>query len=240
MKRTGEPFYMAIASEIKDSISAGQLNPGDMLSSENELAKRYETSRVTIRKSLELLERDGFIYSWQGKGYFVNQPSHDDFTIKFSEKEYGFDASFHSIHAIKPTQAIRTMLDIGPKAVALEICRIVRKNDRPVAVDYKYVPHDKGEPTLENEIDYAVFPEIAAAKSSPFAFHTRMEIGAELPSAEVCDLLQCDPDTPLLVVYRHLIDLHGRHVGYGVKYMRPEYGRLIAHSGYGIDEGKEA
>jgi len=235
MKRTGEPFYMTIAAELKDAISAGELNPGDMLSSENELAKRYDTSRVTVRKSLELLEHEGFVHSWQGKGYFVNQPAHEDFSIKFSEDEYGFDAAFHSIHAIKPSEAIRGALEVGPKQMVLEICRIIKKNDQPVALDYKYVPYDRGEPTLEAEIDYAVFPEIAAAKSSPFAFHTRMEIAAELPSVEVCDLLKCAADTPVLVVYRHLIDLNGRHVGYGMKYMLEEYGRIIATSGYGGD-----
>ena len=81
-------------------------------------------------------------------------------------------------------------------------------------------------------MNYAVFPEIAAAKKAPFAFHTKMEIGAELPSREIASQLHCPMDTPLLVVYRWLIDKNSRCFGYGIKYMHKEYGRLTAKSGY--------
>ncbi|MGE4353591.1 MAG: GntR family transcriptional regulator, partial [Oscillospiraceae bacterium] len=204
----------------------------DMLPSENELAQQYETSRVTVRKSLQNLESEGLIYACQGKGYFIAQPLHNDFCFHFSEEERGFEVSYRKVDACFPSDRVREALEIGSTQMVIEIRRIIKKRGHPVALDIKYIPYDKGEPTLETELHYAVFPDIAAAKTAPFAFHTRMEIGAELPTDEVAAQLQCSMSSPLLVVYRYLIDQSGRGVGYGIKYMLSEYGRLDAKSGY--------
>ncbi len=230
--RTGEPLYMTIVSDLKKLIFTGELNPGDMLRSENELAQQYGTSRVTVRKSLQMLENEGFIYPWQGKGYFVAKPEHDVFTIHFSDEERGFDVAFKGIKVIMPTKELCDAMGIAPNQKLIELRRVIRKFGYPVALDMKYIPYDKGMPTLETELHYAVFPDIAAAKSAPFAFHTNMEISAELPDKNVADILQCSLNTPLLVVYRYLADAEGRCMGYGIKYMLQEYGRLGAKSGY--------
>ena len=123
-------------------------------------------------------------------------------------------------------------MGIAPNQKLIELRRVIKKINKPVALDIKYIPYDKGMPTLETELHYAVFPDIAAAKSAPFAFHTNMEIGAALPDEKLAATLQCPVNTPLLVVYRYLVDTNGRCMGYGIKYMLQEYGRLIAKSGY--------
>ena len=230
--RSGEPLYMTIASALRASICAGEMNPGDMLESENELAARYNTSRTTVRKTLQTLEHEGLIYPWQGKGYFVAQPVHDTFSFQFSEEERGFDVSYRKVNIILPDEALQNALQIGPQQMVIEVLRIIRQKDKPVAADAKYIPYDKGMPVLEKELSYAVFPEIAAAKTAPFAFHTEMCIRAQLPTPQAAQLLSCPADAPLLVVYRTLIDQSGRCVGYGIKYMLPEYGGLCAKSGY--------
>ncbi len=225
-------YYQIIASDIERSIKSGDLNPGDKLDSENTLSKRYRTSRVTVRKSLAILEEEGLIRPHQGKGYFVCPPAHEKFNLSFKDDTEGYEASFRYIRAMKASDEIKSELNLAQGQLALGICRIIKKEDRPVAVDFKYIPHEKGTPTIESEIDYAIFPSIAAAKSSPFAFYTKMEIRAVLPNEEVCHLLACDPSTPLLAIYRKLIDLDGNPVGFGVRYQNEEFGPITAISGY--------
>ena len=232
INRSGEPLYMTITNDLKSAICSGEMNPGDMLQSENELAARYGTSRTTVRKSMQLLEHEGLIYSWQGKGYFVAQPVHDTFSIHFSEEERGFDVSYRKVNVIMPDEEIQSALQIGPRQMVIEILRIIRRRDVPVALDVKYIPYDKGTPVLEKELSYAVFPEIAAAKTAPFAFHTEMKISAGLPTERVAGVLGCPMDAPLLTVYHILVDQNDRRVGYGIKYMLPDYGPLCARSGY--------
>lgn len=231
MGRNGEPLHMTISAELKARIIAGELNPGDMLSSENELAQQYQTSRVTVRKSLQTLENQGLVYAYQGKGYFVSKPSHNNFSIDFAEDERGFEVSYRDINVGYPTAEVSEALDLAPNQLVIDIFRLIRKRGTPVALDVKYLPYDKGIPTLEEELQYAVFPEIVS-KQAPFAIQTKMEIAAELPSPEVARQLDCPADRPLLVVYRWLFDYDERRMGYGKKYMLPEYGRLHAKSGY--------
>ena len=232
MRRTGKPLHAVISEDLKSKIASGEYNPGDMLPSENDIAKQYNTSRMTVRISLQTLENEGLLYAWHGKGYFVAEPAHDDFVINFSEEERGFEVVYREINVDYPTKDVSEALDIATSHLVIDVCRIIKKRGIPVALDIKYIPYEKGMPTLEAELNYAVFPEIAAAKISPFAFHTKMEIGAELPDKKTARQLQCPADTPLLVVYRWLIDQKGKCFGYGVKYMLKEYGRLNAKSGY--------
>ena len=203
-----------------------------MLPSENELAQIYSASRVTVRKSLQTLETDNLIYAWHGKGYFVANPEHDKFTILFSENEQGYEVVYRNVRAIMPTAEIREALDLPPSNAVIEVKRIIKKHGTPVALDIKYIPHDKGRPNLEAEMDYAVFPEIVAQKTAPFAFRTEMKIEVELPTRQVAADLNCSTATPLLVVYRWFIDQKKQRIGFGIKYMLQEYGGLKATSGY--------
>ena len=234
MLRTGKPLHAIISADLKTKILSGELNPGEMLPSENDFARQYNTSRVTVRQSLQMLENEGFIYVYHGKGYFVAKPAHSDFLLNFSEAERGCEVIYREINVNYPTKEVSAALDISSSQIVIEVCRVIKKRDIPVALDIKYMLYEKGMPTLEAEMNYAVFPEIAATIKAPFAFHTKMEIGAELPNEAIAQQLQCPTDTPLLVVYRWLIDQNGKCFGYGAKYMLHEYGRLNAKSGYEV------
>jgi GntR family transcriptional regulator, transcriptional repressor for pyruvate dehydrogenase complex len=51
----------AIVEQIRDLIHRGQLQPGQRLPSERELAERFEVSRVTVRDALRALETMGLV-----------------------------------------------------------------------------------------------------------------------------------------------------------------------------------
>ena len=54
-------------------VFSGEFRPGDRLPSENVLAERYNVSRQTVRKALEGLEREGYLYAKHGSGRFVSE-----------------------------------------------------------------------------------------------------------------------------------------------------------------------
>lgn len=68
------PLYQQIKNQIETDIEDGRYAPGDKLPSEREMCKEYAVSRIPVRKALELLEADGLIQSFQGKGSFVCAP----------------------------------------------------------------------------------------------------------------------------------------------------------------------
>jgi GntR family transcriptional regulator, arabinose operon transcriptional repressor len=63
--------YRAIYTDLKGRIHSGEYATDQKLPTEAEIAATFGVSRVTSRKALELLERDGLIYRKQGAGSFV-------------------------------------------------------------------------------------------------------------------------------------------------------------------------
>src|SRR5947209_2285727 len=68
------PAYQRIQSSIRKRIDAGQLRPGDPVSSERDLAKLHEVSLMTARHALATLEREGIVERRRGVGTFVAAP----------------------------------------------------------------------------------------------------------------------------------------------------------------------
>ena len=63
--------YHEIYEDLKGKIEEKEYAAGTYLPSENELMKIYESSRDTIRKSLELLASSGYIQKEKRKGSLV-------------------------------------------------------------------------------------------------------------------------------------------------------------------------
>ena len=68
---SGVPIYRQILIQIKRSIMAGRLKPGDKLPSVRHLAGQLKVNPMTISKVYSFLENDGFVTRQRGVGLFV-------------------------------------------------------------------------------------------------------------------------------------------------------------------------
>lgn len=64
-------LYLEIAEQIKEEIQNGVYPVGTMLPTETELEERFEVSKITVRKAIEILADDGFVHKQSGKGTTV-------------------------------------------------------------------------------------------------------------------------------------------------------------------------
>lgn len=69
--KSGSPIYDQIYSQIKAQIISGALAEDELLPSIRNLAKDLRISFITTKRAYEELEKEGFIYTVQGKGCFV-------------------------------------------------------------------------------------------------------------------------------------------------------------------------
>ena len=65
--------------QLHGKIMSGEIRPGEKLPSENELSAEYGVSRQTVRKALQILQNEGYIYAEHGRGTFCseNVTAHD-------------------------------------------------------------------------------------------------------------------------------------------------------------------
>ena len=68
------PIYEQIERQIKDMIVSGELEEGELLPSIRALAADSKISVITVKRAYEDLEKEGMIYSVQGKGFYVDNP----------------------------------------------------------------------------------------------------------------------------------------------------------------------
>jgi len=66
-------LYEQIAEELKNKILSGEYVKDQKLPTENDLAQEYKVSRITSKRALEELKKEGLIYRVRGSGSFVNE-----------------------------------------------------------------------------------------------------------------------------------------------------------------------
>lgn len=65
------PLYYSIMTIIKNSIIDGTYPINSLLPTETELENQFHVSKITIRKAIDLLEKDGYVKKKSGKGTTV-------------------------------------------------------------------------------------------------------------------------------------------------------------------------
>lgn len=63
--------YQQIAAWIQGRIESGDLAPGDVLPSEKDLMGLFEVGRNTARRAMELLRKEGAVYTIPQRGSYV-------------------------------------------------------------------------------------------------------------------------------------------------------------------------
>jgi GntR family transcriptional regulator len=67
------PAYQQVADQLRASIYARELQPGDKMPSERELVERYGLAHGTVRQAINVLRTEGLVVSVQGRGSFVRK-----------------------------------------------------------------------------------------------------------------------------------------------------------------------
>ena len=77
------PRHRAIYEALLEEIESGQYKPGERLPSEAALCERFDSSRITVAKALQTLQRDQLVTRRPGSGTYVQQPPAAEPSLKF-------------------------------------------------------------------------------------------------------------------------------------------------------------
>lgn len=155
---SGGPRYVQLRQRLESGIESGVLAPNSSLPPEREIAEITELSRVTVRKAIQELVREGLIEQRQGSGSFIREPlsrmeqslSH---LTSFSEDmaQRGLDTTSRwlerGVFLATPTE-IRG-LDLDDGAEVARIYRLREAGGRPMALERASLPLD----ILPNPLD---------------------------------------------------------------------------------------
>jgi GntR family transcriptional regulator len=68
------PLYHQLRQALLGPLEQGHWKEGDLIPPEREIGDTYNVSRITVRRAINDLVREGYLVSYQGKGTFVAHP----------------------------------------------------------------------------------------------------------------------------------------------------------------------
>lgn len=140
------PNYRKVYDQLKSHIQSDEYPPNTLIPSEPELCALYAVSRTTIRKAIELLEKEGLVHVQQGRGTEVldhTATQNLNTVTSFSEtiRNKGYDVSLRSIFIDEfvPSKKVLEKLGLLDGTSVIRIQRIHLADDRPVAIMTNYL-----------------------------------------------------------------------------------------------------
>lgn len=210
-------IYYQVAEDLKEKIMTGQLLPGEMAPSESQMAEAYGISRMTARQGISLLVDGGYLYSVPGKGYYVAAPNLDKIIIDASRDHFfgqKMKVTLKKVDVITADDTLAAKMETQAGEVILRMQLTLDSREGPVALDSRYLPYRKGEPLLENELQYADFPHIAARHSKVVLAKSKFNIGAILLTAKEAQALETEQGMAALCIEQLLFDREGKPLGW--------------------------
>ena len=152
------PRYQWVYNSLKNKIEAGDYKVGDLLPPEPDLQKIFQVSRTTIRKAVEMLTQQGFLYIKQGRGTEIldfKATQKLQYVTSFSEtlREQGFAVSQCdiSVELVPAPRHIAADLKMEPGRPVVKIDRVTLANGTPIALMTNYLVSDLA-PGIEKRI----------------------------------------------------------------------------------------
>ncbi|MCF2618705.1 GntR family transcriptional regulator [Oscillibacter valericigenes] len=140
------PLYVQLTGIIKNAITSGTLQVGDLLPSEAELCERFEISRNTVRQAIGSLEEAGFVVRKRGKGTFVSDPStrrkgvQYSFTTEISSMGKRPSSTLVSFDVIEPAPKIKRLMALEDGVMVYCFTRVRNVDGEPLILETSYYP----------------------------------------------------------------------------------------------------
>ena len=120
------PLYSRIAMLLRQRILGGQWAPQTQISTIEGLMAEFGASRVTIRLALDMLERDGLIERFRGRGTFVTDRGDGLYRIRLGTS---WRSLIEALEGTKP-RLLETVDDVLPPGDEGLDCRLAESYSR--------------------------------------------------------------------------------------------------------------
>ncbi len=203
--------YLLIYEEIAKQIEEGEFPPKTILPSENDFADRYDTSRETIRKALNLLAQNGYIQKIRGKGSLVLDLKRHQFPISglISFKELA-----QNMGGRTKTTVEEFMLELAGREIAWElnvadnekvwkIKRVRHIDEERVILDKDFLVEKHVPGLTRQNCENSIFDYIEKKLEKKISF-AKKEFTVEEPSAEDRKFLDMEGFNAIVIVKNYI------------------------------------
>jgi GntR family transcriptional regulator len=203
------PLYHQLYEVLHDQISTGRWKPGDMIPPESELGESYRVSRITVRKVLDMLAKEGMIRRERGRGTRVAHPRLAHVTtriVSFTDdmRQRGFEASTQVLFSglLPAPGAIAAELGVPEGEELARIDRLRRAGGEPMCLEQSYLVHRILPGILDHDLETRSLREVKVSEYGVRWARARQTIQAVLATPELARHLCVKNGAALLLIER--------------------------------------
>ena len=142
------PLYYKLKHALLSMIENEELTPDQLIPSERVLMDEHKVSRTTVRKAIDELVNEGYLYKQQGKGTFVRGKRFAQGLINLTScteslRAQGFDPHPEVLDSgvIVPKKVICHNLHLKEDEKVFYTQRVFYGDELPINCTYSYIPY---------------------------------------------------------------------------------------------------
>ncbi len=233
-KGSSVPFYLQLKRLLEDQVANGTLTPHSRIPSERELSEQFDISRMTARRALLELTREGRIYTAVGKGTFVAEPKISQnlqALTSFSEdmRARGLHPATRLLRRelMPAPPVVSRCLRLPPETPVLCVARLRLVDDEPMAVECAHFAFPGMEELLALPLEGSLY-ELLRERFRLIPSEAIQEFEARLAVDDELPLLKIVAGTPVLTLARTTFDAATRPFEYVQSVYRSDRYRFVA------------
>jgi GntR family transcriptional regulator, histidine utilization repressor len=201
------PAYQGIKDFILARIESGEWGEGDLVPSENELAREFKVARMTVNRALRELTAEQVITRVQGAGTFVARPKYESTLVAIRSisdeiiaRGHGYRAEVLEIGSKRVDAALADEMQIGAKGTVFHSRVLHFENDEPVQLEERWVNPAVAPDYVAQDFTHTT-PNQYLVRVAPLQ-RVEYRIEALAPEGNMRGHLSMDGAEPCLVLHR--------------------------------------
>ncbi len=223
----GRPRHEQISDYLREQIESDAYATDEKLPSEKELGDLFDVSRVTVRRALQTLEHEGYIYRRQGLGSFVQDRQAAQGLVRLTDfaqdmAQAGLEASSEVLHhaSESPPPAVATQLGLGDETTVMRLDRLRLGDGRPVAFDRTWLPMFYAQLLEDHDLSQETIYGILEQDYEIPVLRGRYRLTAANADEEIAEALGVDAGRAVLLIERLSLTQGDKPVYFQRRYYR--------------------
>jgi GntR family transcriptional regulator len=225
---SGRPRHEQISDWLRDQIEQGAYEVDEKLPSEKELGERFDVSRVTVRRALQTLESEDYIYRRQGLGSFVKERRAAQGLVRLTDfaqdmAQAGLRATSSVEHHAPEPPPADVAADLGvdePKVMRLDRVRL--GDGRPIAFDRTWLPMFYAQLLEGHDLERETIYHVLETEYDIPVLRGQYRITAANAEPAVAEALEVEAGTALLLIERLSLTEGEKRVYFQRRYYRSD------------------
>ena len=215
--------YMEIYNDIRSKIDSNFYKIDDMLPSGDDLANMYNCSKLTVKKGLDLLVKDGLLMRRRGHGTVVIRKPNINSPLTLGPNaglintagENHITSKIHGFSIEKPSKEIMNKLNISENEYIYMVLRARYVDNNPYSLEYTYMPLSIIPGLEPKHLEKSIYNYIQNDLNLKIqASHVRIK--GDRPNSVDIELLGVDPNSFLMEIEKTANLEDGRTFEYSI------------------------